>query len=75
MQKSILERAAPPTFDVAVEMVSREQWRVHLDVGLAVDMLLAGQEPSECSALAGHGGAQEMVIGVFRAGQERGRHA
>lgn len=75
VQKSILERAAPPTFDVAVEMVSREQWRVHLDVGLAVDMLLAGQEPSECSALGGgHGGAQQMVIGVFREEQELGRH-
>ena len=32
VQKSVLERAAPPTFDVAVEMVDRNKWRVHLDV-------------------------------------------
>ncbi len=55
MQKSILERSAPPTFDVAVEMVSREQWRVHLDVGRAVDMLLFGEEPGEGQGWAGLG--------------------
>ena len=32
VQKSILERAAPPTFDVAIEMLERGKWRVHLDV-------------------------------------------
>ena len=42
VQKSILERAAPPTFDVAVEMEERGRWRVHLDVAAAVDSLLAG---------------------------------
>eukprot|EP00887_Chlorella_sp_A99_P005684 scaffold1.g5684.t1 len=45
VQKSVLERAAPPTFDACVEMVSREQWRVHLDVGDAVDLILAGKHP------------------------------
>ncbi|EFJ43037.1 hypothetical protein VOLCADRAFT_66371 [Volvox carteri f. nagariensis] len=42
VQKSILERAAPPTFDVAVELEERGRWRVHLDVGGAVDAILAG---------------------------------
>lgn len=32
VQKSVLERAAPPTFDVAVEMIERNKWKVHLDV-------------------------------------------
>jgi hypothetical protein len=32
VQKSILERAGPPTFDVAIEMLERGKWRVHLDV-------------------------------------------
>jgi hypothetical protein len=32
VQKSVLERAAPPTFDVAVEMIERGKWKVHLDV-------------------------------------------
>ncbi|PNW72226.1 hypothetical protein CHLRE_16g676850v5 [Chlamydomonas reinhardtii] len=44
VQKSILERAAPPTFDVCIEMLERTKWRAHLDVGQAVDMVLAGGE-------------------------------
>ena len=28
VQKSVLERAAPPTFDVAVEMIARNKWKV-----------------------------------------------
>lgn len=44
VQKSILEREAPPTFDVAVEMESRDRWKVHLDVAYAVDQLLQGRE-------------------------------
>ena len=44
VQKSILERESPPTFDVAVEMISRNSWRVHLDVAYAVDALLLGRE-------------------------------
>ncbi|KAF5830043.1 single-stranded nucleic acid-binding R3H domain-containing protein [Dunaliella salina] len=42
VQKSILERGGPPSFDVAIEMLARSKWRVHLDVGQAVDMVLAG---------------------------------
>jgi hypothetical protein len=45
VQKSILERGAPPTFDVAVEMLERHKWLVHADVGAAVDNLLAGGNP------------------------------
>jgi hypothetical protein len=45
VQKSILERAAPPTFDVAVEMLERNKWHVYADVASAVDALLAGQNP------------------------------
>lgn len=44
VQKSVLERAAPPTFDVCVEMVERNRWRVHADVGAAVDSILAGED-------------------------------
>lgn len=43
VQKSVLERAAPPTFDVAIEIIERGRWRVHTDVGEAVDQLLRGQ--------------------------------
>ena len=43
VQKSVLERAAAPTFDVAVEILERHRWRVHTDVGYAVDELLRGR--------------------------------
>jgi stage III sporulation protein SpoIIIAA len=42
-QKSILERKAPPTFDVVVEIQSWERVAVHLDVAQTVDALLRGQ--------------------------------
>ena len=41
-QKSVIERMAPPTFDVAVEIVDRHTWRVHLDLAAAVDSVLKG---------------------------------
>lgn len=42
-QKTVLERAAEPTFPLAVEMHSRSRWLVHLDVAATVDALLRGQ--------------------------------
>ena len=36
-QKTITERRGPPTFDVVVEMVTRDEVRVHHDTGEAVD--------------------------------------
>lgn len=42
VQKSILERAGPPTFDVAIEMLERNKWKIHADVAAAVDNILAG---------------------------------
>jgi len=42
-QKTISERRAPPTFDVVVEMVDREEVVVHRDTAQAVDRLLAGE--------------------------------
>ena len=44
-QKTVLERAAEPTFPLAVEMHSRHRWSVHDDVGRTVDLLLRGQSP------------------------------
>ena len=42
-QKTVQERAAAPTFPLAVEMHSRGLWLVHLDVAATVDLLLRGQ--------------------------------
>ncbi len=44
-QKSILERKAPPTFEIAVEMLERYRWVVHRDVAETVDLLLRDREP------------------------------
>ncbi len=41
-QKSVLERKAPPTFDVIVEIQDRERVMVHADVAETVDALLRG---------------------------------
>ena len=42
-QKTVLERAAAPTFSMAVEMHTRHRWLVHRDVASTVDVLLRGQ--------------------------------
>ncbi len=39
-QKTVLERRAPPTFDVLVEIQDRQTFAVHHDVARAVDSLL-----------------------------------
>jgi stage III sporulation protein SpoIIIAA len=41
-QKSVLERKAPPTFDVIIEIQDRERVLVHGDVSETVDALLRG---------------------------------
>jgi len=51
-QKSILERKAPPTFDVVVEIQSWERVAVHGDVSETVDAMLRGyQVPAEVREL------------------------
>ena len=47
-QKSILERTAPPTFDIVVEIQDWDKVAIHPDVGEAVDTFLRGQHiPTE----------------------------
>jgi len=41
-QKSVLERKAPPTFSVLIEIQDRQQMVIHNDVAEAVDALLRG---------------------------------
>jgi stage III sporulation protein SpoIIIAA len=43
-QKSVLERKAPPTFDVIIEIVDRERVTVHADVAETVDSMLRGDQ-------------------------------
>ena len=44
-QKTVLERKAPPTFDVLVEQEERHLIGIHMDVAVAVDGLLRGEAP------------------------------
>jgi stage III sporulation protein SpoIIIAA len=39
-QKTVLERRAPPTFDVLIEIQTRDRFSVHLDIMSSVDSLL-----------------------------------
>ncbi len=41
-QKTVLERASQPTFEICVEILDRQTLAVHRDVGEAVDQLLRG---------------------------------
>lgn len=45
-QKTVLERKAPPTFEIAVEMLERKRWVIHESVADTVDTLLRGRQPS-----------------------------
>ncbi len=44
-QKTVLERKAPPTFDVLVEQEDRHLVGIHKDVAASVDDLLRGESP------------------------------
>jgi stage III sporulation protein SpoIIIAA len=44
-QKSILERKAPPSFTVMVEIQERDRFAVYKDVAESVDSVLRGSEP------------------------------
>ena len=41
-QKTVLERRAPPTFDVLIEMIDRDRLAIQPDVAAAVDALVRG---------------------------------
>ena len=45
-QKTVLERKAPPTFEIAVEMQERNRWVVHDSVAEIVDTLLRNRQPT-----------------------------
>ena len=55
-QKTILERKAPPTFDIAIELQDRDRLAIHQDVAEVVDQLLRGYVPQpEIRALGDDG--------------------
>jgi stage III sporulation protein SpoIIIAA len=60
-QKSILERKAPPTFDIAIEMLERQRWTVHEDVSASVDALLRGRVPAPQERSVGEDGEVKIT--------------
>ncbi|MCX5750583.1 MAG: single-stranded DNA-binding protein [Candidatus Saganbacteria bacterium] len=44
-QKSVLERKAPPTFDMLIEILERDTFAIFFDVARAVDLMLKGKVP------------------------------
>jgi nucleoside-triphosphatase THEP1 len=61
-QKSVLERKAPPTFDIAVEMSERQKWVVHEEVANTVDNLLRGHQPSPQVRIVDDSGEVQIAI-------------
>ncbi|HKV38529.1 MAG TPA: R3H domain-containing nucleic acid-binding protein [Blastocatellia bacterium] len=45
-QKTVLERKAPPTFEVLIEIQTQDMLRIHRDVADAVDQMLRGYIPA-----------------------------
>jgi stage III sporulation protein SpoIIIAA len=71
-QKSILERKAPPTFDVVVEIQSWERVAVHANVSETVDAILRGYEvPAEIRELDKTGELQVVASPMSSGRQKR----
>lgn len=68
-QKSVLERKAPPTFDIAIEMLERQRWVVHEKVADTVDALLRGRLPELQVRTMGESG-QTLVTHELPSGSE-----
>jgi nucleoside-triphosphatase THEP1 len=62
-QKSILERKAPPTFDIVVEIQSWDRVAVHGDVAETVDSMLRGYRiPAEVRELGEDGDVRVIAL-------------
>ncbi len=74
-QKSVLERKALPTFEIAVEMQERQKWVVHSDVAHTIDILLRGLQPSpEVRSVDGEGQVHvSQIVGSKTATPPKGR--
>jgi len=75
-QKSILERKAPPTFDILIEIQDRDRVAIHPDVGQVVDAILRGQPtPAEIRWLDESGEVkvekEEIAITARKAGRAK----
>jgi len=62
-QKTVLERKAPPTFDVVIELVDYDRLAVHHNVQRTVDLMLRGVQPKPEIRVRTASGKVEVVLG------------
>ncbi len=75
-QKTVLERGAPPTFEVVVEIHDRDRFAVHRDVARVVDEILRGRKPvAELRVRQADGGVSIEREASQPSGEERRREA
>ncbi len=60
-QKTVLERKAPPTFEVIIEILEVDKLAIHHDVAKVVDKMLRGQLPRPEIRVRNTGGIVEVV--------------
>jgi stage III sporulation protein SpoIIIAA len=60
-QKTVLERKAPPTFDVVLELIDFDKLAVHHNVQKTVDLILRGVPPRAEIRVKGGDGKTEIV--------------
>ena len=71
-QKTVLERKAPPTFDVLIEIEEKDRLAICHDVGQAVDRVLRGLPPLlEVRVRRPDGGIEVMEAPAERKGYDR----
>jgi stage III sporulation protein SpoIIIAA len=61
-QKTVLERKAPPTFDVIIEIMEVDKLAIHHDVAKVVDKMLRGQQPRPEIRVRNAGSGQVEVV-------------
>jgi hypothetical protein len=72
-QKAILERRAPPTFDILVEIQSYNRVAIHKNVSETVDSILRGYEvPPEMRELAAEGEVRKLSGATARRPERNG---
>ena len=60
-QKTVLERKAPPTFDVIIEIMEVDKLALHMDVERTVDRLLRGAPPRPEIRVRNHDGQIDVI--------------
>ncbi|OWM81465.1 hypothetical protein CDL15_Pgr007503 [Punica granatum] len=62
VQKTVLERKGPATFNSAVEIVSKTELRIHRSLEATVDFILSGRPPNVEVRKIGLNGSQEILM-------------